>query len=67
MKFINNTNLVYDQGLHAGGQVPAHIGDCDPQLPARGVAVPGVPAPLAANLEAVLLIIIALNIFVHWF
>ena len=52
MKFINNTNLVYDHGLHAGGQVPAHVGHGDPQLPARGVAVPGVPAPLAANLGA---------------
>ena len=47
---MNNTDLVYDHGLHAGGQVPAHVGDGDPQLPARGVAVPGVPATLTANL-----------------
>ena len=45
-----DTDLVYDHGLHAGGQVPAHVSHGDPQLPARGVAVPGVPAPLAANL-----------------
>ena len=70
-----DTDLVYGHGLHAGRQVHAHVGHGDPQLPARGVAVPGVPATLAANLRqsfvnnnsSKYICPLVLKIFVHCF